>query len=416
MEGVPILLARRDPSDRKTASVRLLAQGFLAEGFGCALIGCAIVVLSIGAVGAQGLPPPPGPPPAQASPSYQVQQHRNPMCVRLEGQLAALNQGQGDGRAEQIQRYEEAANRQQQELDRLNAQARRTGCGGRGFFLFGGGEPAQCDQINSQIQRMRANLDRILTGLRQLQVGGSDREEQRRAIMVALAQHGCGPQYRSAERPRSFFGSLFGGPTLSTPEATPTPQQSSTYRTLCVRTCDGFFFPISFSTVPERFQEDERTCQRMCPAAEAVLFTYRNPGEDVAQAVSIHGQPYTSLPNAFRYRQEFNAACTCKRQGETWAEAVGQDQTLRQGDVVVTEDRAKALSQPRAGQPPPARQDRNNRGRTGAATNGQPQTARAPRETPADPPPAGGAGQPQAPNNAGAASTPPRAVGPQFYR
>ena len=43
--------------------------------------------------------------------------------------------------------------------------------------------------------------------------------------------------------------------------------QSGTFRTLCVRTCDGFYFPISYATTPARFAEDERTCQRLCPAA-----------------------------------------------------------------------------------------------------------------------------------------------------
>src|SRR2546428_11938577 len=87
----------------------------------------------------------------------------------------------------------------------------------------------------------------------------------------------------------------------------------------------------------------------MCPASEAVLFSYRNPGEDVAQAVSISGQPYTSLPNAFKYRQEFNAACSCKRPGESWAEALKHldDTTVEQGDIIVTEETARALSQPK---------------------------------------------------------------------
>ena len=41
-----------------------------------------------------------------------------------------------------------------------------------------------------------------------------------------------------------------------------------TFRTICVRTCDGFYFPISYATSPDRFRDDEQTCQRMCPAAE----------------------------------------------------------------------------------------------------------------------------------------------------
>ncbi|HEX2216809.1 MAG TPA: DUF2865 domain-containing protein, partial [Xanthobacteraceae bacterium] len=269
---------------------------------------------------------------------------RHPICTRLEGQLAALDRGQGDARAEQIRRYEEAANNQQQELDRMTAQARRAGCEGSGFFLFGG-QPPQCDRMNAQIQRMRANLDRILAGLRQLQGTGGGAEEHRRAILVALSQHDCGPQYRSAQRPRGFFETLFGGPTIAHPPIEPT--QSSTFRTVCVRTCDGFFFPISFSAGTGKFAEDQRICQRACPATEAALYSYRSSGEDISQAVSVDGQPYTQLPNAFKYRTEFNPACTCKRAGESWAEAVVEDPTLARGDIVVTEESARAMSQPK---------------------------------------------------------------------
>jgi hypothetical protein len=88
----------------------------------------------------------------------------------------------------------------------------------------------------------------------------------------------------------------------------------------------------------------------MCPAAEVQLYTHRSSGEDMTQAVSIHGHPYTELPTAFQYRKEVNKACSCKRPGQTWADAVKQtdDATIEQGDIVVTEERAKQLSQPKA--------------------------------------------------------------------
>jgi hypothetical protein len=87
----------------------------------------------------------------------------------------------------------------------------------------------------------------------------------------------------------------------------------------------------------------------MCPAAEVNLYSYHNPGEDVQQAVSMTGAPYTALPMAFKYRSEFNAACSCRKPGQSWAQALSQyrDDTVEQGDIVVNEQRAKALSQPR---------------------------------------------------------------------
>ena len=84
----------------------------------------------------------------------------------------------------------------------------------------------------------------------------------------------------------------------------------------------------------------------MCPASEAMLFSYRTTGEDITQATSINGQPYSALPNALKYRTEFNAACSCKRAGQTWADALGKDEAVEPGDVIVTEERAKQLQQP----------------------------------------------------------------------
>jgi hypothetical protein len=135
----------------------------------------------------------------------------------------------------------------------------------------------------------------------------------------------------------------------STPSGADVPL-SGTYRTLCVRTCDGYYFPISYSTVPSKFGDDERLCQRLCPASEAVLYSHRNPGEDVTRAVAASGRSYSELPTAFAYRKAFNNACSCRAPGQSWADALKQldDQTVERGDIVVqTEEQAKALSQPR---------------------------------------------------------------------
>jgi hypothetical protein len=231
-------------------------------------------------------------------------------------------------------------------------QSRRVGCQGVGFFSLFSGQPPQCGQINNQIQQMRSNLAQILGTLQQLQGNTAGREGQRRSVLVALAENDCGPQYRTAAAPqqRGFFDTLFGPGTGSESIMAPVePYQSSTFRTVCVRTCDGYFFPVSYSTSQSRFPEDEQACQRMCPAAEVQLYTYRNPGEDISQAVSLHGHPYSDLPTAFAYRKEVNKACSCKRAGQTWADALKQldDSTIEQGDIIVTDERAKQLSQPK---------------------------------------------------------------------
>src|SRR6516164_1188479 len=302
----------------------------------------------------------------------------NPICVRLEGQLTALTQGSADPlRAEQIRRFEDAIAKQQADLDRTVAQAHKAGCAGQGFFALFSTFSPQCGPITSQIQQMRGSLDRMISDLEQLKNGNTGQEGQRRALIGQLAQNNCGAQYTAAANswggPQGFFDALFGGGTIISPGGDGAP--SGTYHTVCVRACDGFYFPISYSTVPSRFADDARACQRQCPAAEAELYSFRNPGENMEQAVSVTGQPYTSLANAFRYRKEIIAGCSCRRPGQSWAEALKNADdltTLESGDIVVTNQNAKALSQPKQPGKP-----------TSATAPTQPGTVVAPPATPA---------------------------------
>jgi len=345
----------------------------------------------------------PGPPPSQGAAV-------NPMCPRLEAQLATIDRGGGGDPAkeEQIRRYQDAAAKQQSELDRVTSQAKRMGCDSSGFFSLFSGQSAQCGPVNNQIQQMRANLEQITTSLERLRggFGGSERDSQRRSVLAALAQNNCGPQYANAARgPGSFLETLFGNNNNNNNPMTPGVDlgpQSGTYRTVCVRTCDGFYFPISFATVPARFPDDERTCKNLCPAAEASLFSYRNPGEDMNQAVSINGQPYSSSPNAFRYRQEFNPSCACKAAGQTWSEALktidDKASAEQQGDIIVTEESAKKMSRA------------PTKGAAAAAKKGA-----APAGTTATAPAAPDASPPAANSNAAAPDNKPiRSVGPTF--
>src|SRR6195256_1764944 len=143
----------------------------------------------------------PGPPPSQGTAV-------NPMSPRLEAQLAPTARGGGGDPAkdEQIRRYQDAAAKQQSELDRVTSQAKRMGCDSSGFFSLFSGQSAQCGPVNNQIQQMRANLEQITTSLERLRGGGADRDNQRRSVLLALAQNNCGPQYANAVRgPGSFL-------------------------------------------------------------------------------------------------------------------------------------------------------------------------------------------------------------------
>jgi hypothetical protein len=300
---------------------------------------------------AQGVPPQQVP--AQSAPSQLAanQAASNPVCVRLQGQLAAFDQGGADtARADQVKRLQDAIAKQQADLDRAVTQAHKAGCAGEGFFALFSALSPQCGPITSQIQQMRGNLDHNTSDLQQLQSGSNSQDGQRRALIGELAQNNCGAQYtaaaNSAGGPQGFFDALFGGGTIANSGGEGAP--SGTYHTVCVRACDGYYFPISYSTMPSRFADDERTCQRLCPASEAALYAFRNPGEGMDQAISTSGQLYTALPNAYHYRKEITAGCSCRKPGQSWADALKDADdatTLESGDIVVTDQNAKALSQ-----------------------------------------------------------------------
>jgi hypothetical protein len=98
------------------------------------------------------------------------------------------------------------------------------------------------------------------------------------------------------------------------------------YRTLCVRTCDGYYWPVSFATTRGGFARDARQCESSC-SAPAQLFVHRNPGADVEHMVDLQGRPYSSMENAFRYREEYVENCRCKP--EPWSEAAREEYERR---------------------------------------------------------------------------------------
>lgn len=99
---------------------------------------------------------------------------------------------------------------------------------------------------------------------------------------------------------------------------------------LCVRTCDGYYFPAPTS------EHSVEACSSLCPGAH--MEVYRTSGDAPEQAVSRRGRRYTSLSEAFSYRKGLKDDCTCRQQSATALERLRQDATLVPGDIVVTEN------------------------------------------------------------------------------
>jgi hypothetical protein len=93
---------------------------------------------------------------------------------------------------------------------------------------------------------------------------------------------------------------------------------AGTYRTLCVRLCDGFYFPVSSATNAAGLSRDADACSASC-GSEARLFYHPNGGGDVDSMVDLTGIAYSALPNAFRYRKTLVPECRCRPQ--PWSDA-----------------------------------------------------------------------------------------------
>jgi len=238
---------------------------------------------------------------------------RSRTCLELEQQLANDWASSGNAQSE-LPRIQAEMSRYNQIYQSTQAEAERTGCY-ESTFIFGRSlrRTPRCLNLHNRIEDARRQISR-LEEQRKFATRGRGGQRRKDELIEALSRYGCGDQYRRASRRRRGIFSWFGGDDFFRPREdlqTSRIVPYATYRTLCVRLCDGYYFPISYSTLPSRFSQDAGKCQSRC-AAPAELFVYRNPGEEPEQMVSLQGKAYNELPVAWRYRKEYVKGCSCK--------------------------------------------------------------------------------------------------------
>jgi hypothetical protein len=224
-------------------------------------------------------------------------------CFTLQAELSYLQSRGGVGGSGDRSRYESAWREQSNVIASTEMRARNAGCFGGGFFIFQRQADPICNTLVPKLRDMRDNLVRLDRLRREAGSGNSGRM---RELQRMIAVRGCDPWGGDSFEVRSRPDWMYQ-PDVYSPYGT--------YRTLCVRTCDGYYFPISFSTSGDRVAEDANTCQAMCPGTEAKLFYHANPGGGPENMMALDGQAYTSLPTAFQYRTSVDPACTCKPAG-----------------------------------------------------------------------------------------------------
>jgi hypothetical protein len=274
-------------------------------------------------------------------------------CARLQQAIAAHRGSSGS---------QAAVERQRAELGRTRAYAGSLGCGNRKFLMFGSDPPPQCGEVNAQISRMEANLADL-----QARAGGGAGD------LVARYNAEC---LHAPSGPGNVFAALFGGLARLAAPQDQEPQTDARFEdrgeaprneqpgqpgekgggvqahagsyAVCVRTCDGSFFPVSYSGAGSRADSLEDVCRALCPNADMALYSFPFGGT-IEEAEAPSGEPYANLPNASKFEKAFDPSCSCRRKGQSWADALA-DAEARYGhqkhDILVTPEKSAEMARP----------------------------------------------------------------------
>jgi hypothetical protein len=224
------------------------------------------------------------------------------VCRSIQAELAAIGRGGGGSAAAAAA-----------EAQRVHHHMRSIGCDRSGIFAFGAPPPPECGGLRARFNQLQHAAS-----------SGVGSEGRRRELMSMLVSYNC----RTSPEPRPRSEPLVAGllddrarrPSsleIRPDEDAEAPRFESRIRSIggravCVRTCDGYFFPVQVR--PGTPAEDgDSICQSLCPSVETRLFTLRS--REIEDAVSLRGEPYSDLPNAFLYRKRFNPACACRADG-----------------------------------------------------------------------------------------------------
>lgn len=307
----------------------------------------------------------------------------SPYCTELRAQIARASAGSSAGR------YQAAAAKQRGEYARVAARARALGCDRGQFLFFGEPPPPQCGPINAQLNQLSgaiAAYDRAV----------ADDGGQRQALAARYEAECRNPQAAQARlgRPRNFFEELFGVGADESPGMRevpgPDPDQEELSdgkprggpMAICVRQCDGGFFPLSYSARSSNLDDLATMCRALCPNAEVKLYT-ASQSKVLSSALSIDGEAYSDHPNAHKFEKTYDPACGCKPPGQSWAEALAEAERLiaerHAKDQVVTAEQAEQLSRPL---PPGASRGRKGKGPAQAPEAAAPDVAAQPQPSP----------------------------------
>ena len=229
-------------------------------------------------------------------------------CQRHKTELANLNASASTAAA------------LQSEVARLEAYYRSLNCEG-GKFLFFDTRPPQCGAVEARIRSLNATY------------GGGDGAvvaARRRQLVAAVSSACSGVLPEPGQEARASGGQTArGGPQV-----------------ICVKSCDGSYFPMP--NLPDGREGADEMCQALCPGTEALAYSMPHGDDALKYAATLKGsRAYSATPTAFKFRTSFTPNCSCKREGQSWAQSLAKAESMlvrHKGDIFVTPMTAERLS------------------------------------------------------------------------
>lgn len=250
-------------------------------------------------------------------------------CTALRAEIDATGPSSNPGR------FDVALRQQRDEIARTRAYADQSGCGD-GFF--DDPDSPQCRSLARRIGGLEASLQRLQD---QAAHGDPAADDHRRALTETYDAQ-C-----SAER--AGLETMPVNPDIVAPPDTPAiiPASRSPV-VLCVRQCDGAYYPLATDVPSDRLGDMDRLCQAQCPAAASSAYAGRD-SDDIAGATAVDGTRYADLSTAFQFRKSSTSTCACRAPKQSWAEALAGAEAMiepHKGDVTVTPALAAEMARP----------------------------------------------------------------------
>jgi hypothetical protein len=250
------------------------------------------------------------------------------LCAQLNSQLNAVSETYSA--PAEVRKYARAIAEQKLSIRELRHTLRETGCSSGSMLVIGGENAGECSALEGKMARMEANLA-VLNEKRSSLLAGQQSGRDRRRLLAAIEDHGCNalPVMASTNpiEPDDTASLVTAMPDGRETIQIPTDDDydnsqfidlggsatTGSYRTMCVRTCDGAFFPISSQASTLNFQRDAQVCSMMCPGVATELYYHPIRQESDAMRSAITGRRYDELDQAYRFRisSKKDKACTC---------------------------------------------------------------------------------------------------------